>query len=175
MPADIEKYVDQLRGEMDDSAFKASDALARIGTEEVVDAMIELLQHPYAESRIIAARTLGLTKNNAKALQSLMDAVKDPSNKEIAGDLLMALEGFDMSDLYVELFRLYLNGTFKVSTVAKGFLDFEEFDISARTIKKAEKHWNHYVHNAKHDDAFELKKSEVDEMLADLKSFLDQS
>ena len=172
MAIDISSYVSQLTGELDESAYKASDALGRIGSEEVVDAMIELLNHPYKESRIIAARTLGLVDNNARALEPLLDAVKSKENMEIAGDLLMSLEGFDVSKIYVELFRLYLFGTFKVSTVAKGYLDFKEFDITSRVIKKAEKHWNHYSNNIKHDEVFEIRKKEVDDMLADLRAFL---
>lgn len=173
MAIDISSYVSQLTGELDESAYKASDALGRIGSEEVVDAMIDLLDHPYKESRIVAARTLGLVENNARALEPVMTAVKNKDNIEIAGDLLMSLEGFDVSDIYVELFRLYLFGTFKVSTVAKGYLDFKEFEITPRVIRKAEKHWNHYSNNIKHDEVYEIRKSEVDEMLADLSDFLD--
>ena len=85
----------------------------------------------------------------------------------------MALEGFDVSGEYITLFRLYLFGTFKVSLVAKGLLDFEEFDISQRTIRKVEKHWKHYASNVKHDEAFELKRAEVEDMLADLRRYME--
>ena len=172
MAVDIAQYVEQLTGEMQESAYKASDALGRIGSEEVVDAMISLLEHPYAESRIIAARTLGLIRDSEKSVDAIMNAVKDKENSAIAGDLLMSLEELDISDLYVEMFRLYLFGTFKVSTVAKGFLDFKEFDITPRVVKKAQKHWDHYSNNIKHDDVFELKKAEVESMLEDLRAFL---
>ena len=57
--------------------------------------------------------------------------------------------------------------------MAKGYLDFKEFDITPRVIKKAEKHWNHYSNNIKHDEVYEIRKSEVDAMLADLRAFLD--
>jgi hypothetical protein len=173
MAVEIAQYVEQLTGEMQESAYKASDALARIGSEEVVDAMIKLLEHPYPESRIIAARTLGLINDNAKAVEPIMNAVKNKENSAIAGDLLMSLEEQDISQLYVEMFRLYLFGTFKVSTVAKGFLDFKEFDITPRVIKKAQKHWDHYSNNTKHDDVYDLKKAEVESMLDDLSAFLD--
>jgi hypothetical protein len=172
MAVDIAQYVEQLTGEMQESAYKASDALGRIGSEEVVDAMIKLLEHPYAESRIIAARTLGLIKDNKRVVEAIMHAVKDKENSAIAGDLLMSMEELDISDLYVEMFRLYLFGTFKVSTVAKGFLDFKEFDITPRVIKKAQKHWDHYSNNVKRDEIYELRKAEVESMLEDLRAFL---
>lgn len=172
MAVDITSYVEELTGELTEKAYKASDALGRIGSTEVVDAMIKLLEHPYPESRIMAARTLGLVENNSIALEPLMEAVKHKENSAIAGDLLMSLEGFDMSSLYVELFKMYLFGSFKVSAVAKGFLDFEEFDITPRVIKKAEKHWNHYSNNVKKDELYAIRKAEVEEMLDDIKAFL---
>src|SRR5210317_759722 len=103
MAVEFAHYVEQLTGEMEESAYKASDALARIGSEEVVDAMIELLEHPYSESRIIAARTLGLIKGSERAVDAIIEAVKNKENSAIAGDLLMSLEELDISDLYVEM------------------------------------------------------------------------
>ena len=173
MPTDISVYINQLSEENNEAAYKASDALGRLGGEEVVEKMVQLLNHSHEETRVLAARTLGLIKDNAEALLPILEAVKDKQNREIAGDLLMALEGFDVSQIYVELFRLYLFGTFKVSTVAKGYLDFKEFDISSRVIRKAEKHWNHYANNIKHDEVFEVRKAEVEEMLDDLRAFLE--
>ncbi len=172
MAIDITHLVVQLSGELQDKAYKASDALGRIGSESVVNSMIELLHHPNPESRIIAARTLGLVENNAMGLDPLLEAIHDPGNAEIAGDLLMALDGFDVSAVYVPLFKLYLTGSFKVSTVAKNLLDFKEFDITARVLKKAKKHWNHYSNNVKQDEVYELRKVEVEEMLNDLEEFI---
>ncbi len=170
---DITKYVEQLSGELNEKAFKASDSLGHIGSEEVVTAMISLLNHPYAESRIMAARTLGLVENNDNAIAPLMDAIKNKENSNIAGDMLVALEDFDLSELYVELFRLYLFGSYKVSMVAKDLLDHKEFNITPRVIKKAHKHWDHYSNNIKQDELYTLRKIEVEKMLQDLKSFLD--
>jgi HEAT repeat protein len=174
MSINIAPLVEQLSGELSENAFKASDALGRIGSGEVVTAMIELLDHPNPESRILSARTLGLVKNNNDALRPLLDAVKKKENSSIAGDLMMALERFDVSDIYVELFRLYLFGSYKVSMIAKELLDFKEFDISPRTLKKAQKHWHHYSNNIKRDELYALREKEVEEMINDLREFLNQ-
>lgn len=175
MAIEITSLINQLTGELQENAYKASDSLGRIGNDDVVDAMIGLLQHPNPESRILAARTLGLIANNEKALLPLLEAIKDKENSAISGELLMALEEFDVSDQYVELFRLYLFGSYKVSTIAKDLLDYKEFDITPRVLKKALKHWDHFAHNVRHDDAFELRKAEVDEMLADIRAYLDEN
>ncbi len=174
MPVDIKPLVDQLSGQLDDHAYKASDSLARIGNEDVLNAMIELLQNPNPESRIMAARTLGKIKDNVAGLIPLLAAIKSKENANIVGELIVPLEGFDVSGIYVEIFRLYLFGGFKVSLIVKELLDYKEFDITPRVIRKAEKHWNHYSNNVKHDENFEVKKAEVEAMLQDLKDFLEQ-
>ena len=60
MAIDITTYVKQLSGELNETAYRASDSLGRIGSESVVDAMIELLNHPYPETgpRISCLATL---------------------------------------------------------------------------------------------------------------------
>ncbi len=172
MPVDITNYIAQLSGELEDKAFEASDALGRIGSPEVVLAMIDLLKHPNSESRFMAARTLGLVKNNAEALEPMLEAISAKENSNQTGDLLSVLEGFDISSKYVDVFKFYLFGSFKTSLVAKELLDYKEFDITPRVLKKATKHWNHYSNNVKQDNAFILKKREVEEMLSDLSIYL---
>ena len=59
------------------------------------------------------------------------------------------------------------------SAMAKEILDFEEFDITPRVIKKADKAWNHFQNNVKQDEAFELQKAEVEEFLGELKALFE--
>ncbi len=172
MKIDIEPLIRQLSEELTEKAYKASDTLGHIGSEEVVEAMIALLQHTNSDSRFMAARTLELIEINEDALEPLLQAVQNKDNKEQAGDLLAALEGFDVSAKYVEIFKLYLFGSFKVSLVAQNLLDYKEFDITARVLKKAQKHWNHYANNVKHDDAFDLRKDEVEDILDELAVYI---
>ena len=172
MAIDINPLIQQLSVELNDDAYKASDTLAHVGSEEVVKAMIELLKHNSSDSRFMAARTLGLIENNEAALDSILEAVINPTNSAQSGDLLSSLEGFNVSTKYVEIFKLYLFGTFKESLVAKELLDYKEFDITARVLKKAQKHWNHYANNIKQDDAFRLRKDEVEDMLDELAIYI---
>tara|TARA_R110002049_G_scaffold249507_2_gene423878 strand:+ start:247 stop:798 length:552 start_codon:yes stop_codon:yes gene_type:complete len=175
MAVEITTALKELTGELNDKSFNASNYLGSIGSEEVVNAMIKLLDDPNPETRFMAARTLGLVENNSAALTPLFEAFNKKENKEILGDLLMALEGFDVSDNYVDLFKLYLFGSFKVSKIAEDLLDHKEFNITPRVLKKAQKHWVHYSNNVKQDEAFELQKLEVEERLNDLRGFLGNS
>jgi len=175
MAVDISNYVTQLSGEITDNAYEASDALGRIGSDEVVKAMIELLNHPNSESRFKAARTLALVKNNEEALEPLLQAILNKENSAQAGDLMMALESFDVISHYIDLFKLYLFGSFKVSLKAKKLLDYKEFDITARVVRKAQKHWNHYSNNVKQDDGYQLRKVEVEDIMVDLQVHIENS
>lgn len=171
----VGKLVTQLSGSLDDGAYEASDSLGHIGSDIVINEMINLLNHPQAESRYLAARTLGLVDNNGLALEPLLEAIQKKENISQAGDLLTALEGFDVSKHYVPIFKLYLFGSFKVSMIAKELLDYKEFDITPRVLKKAQKHWEHYSNNVKQDELFELRKVEVQEVLDDIKKYISEN
>lgn len=173
MPFDITAAVKELSSELTESSFKTAESLSKIGSEEVVDAMIGLLEHDYPDTRFIAAKTLGEIKNNDKALIPLWETIHNIENKNIKGDLLSALEGFDISDHYVDVFKLFLFGSFKVSLIAENLLDYKEFTITPRVIKKAKKHWSHYANNVKQDEAFELQKSEIEGRLLELSDYLE--
>lgn len=175
MNKNVTELVEQLSGELSDNAHEASDALGRMGTDIVVNEMINLLTHPQADSRYMAARTLGLIENNSMALAPLLEAIHKKENATIAGDLLATLEDFDVSDQYVELFKFYLFGSFKVSMTAKELLDYKEFNITSRVLRKAQKHWNHYCNNVKQDEVYELRKIEVEEVLNDLREYLNET
>ncbi|WP_420581571.1 HEAT repeat domain-containing protein [Reichenbachiella sp.] len=168
---DISALVQQLSGELDDQAFKASDILAEKKSAEVIGEMVKLLDHPNDESKILAARTLGLIADHREALDPILQAID--KNPKIAGELLVHLENFDLSDKYVALFKLSLFGSFKVSSLAQDLMDHKEFDITPRVLKKARKAWHHYENNVKHDELYELKKLEVEELLTELQSFMD--
>lgn len=172
MKIDTNELVEIIAKGSDENGFKASDSLGKIGTEEDLNKLINLLNGSNEDVKFLAARTLGLMKENASALEPLLEAINDKNNETIAGDLLMVLDGFDISEHYVPIFKLYLFGSFKVSKIAKELLDYKEFNVTQRVLKKATKHWNHYQNNVKHDDAFKLFELEVKERLEDLELFL---
>lgn len=174
MDIDIKTGIRELSDELTEQSFKVSESLAELGTVEVVDAMIALLDHEYLDTRFIAAKTLSAIDNNSKALAPLWEAIHKTENKGITGDLLSALEGFDISDHYVDVFKLYLFGSFKVSSIAEGLLDYKEFTITPRVLKKARKHWSHYANNVKQDEAFELQKVGIEERFKELTEYLEE-
>ena len=169
----IDELIMKMQDQEDSEAFKYSDRLAKIGGEEVIHKLIPLLRHENQDVKYLAARTLGKMEDNSAALEPLFEAINDKSNPDPNGGLTEVLTEFDCSEKFLDVFKLYLFGNFKTSAMAKLVLDYEEFDITPRTIRKAEKHWNHFIHNVKHDENFELKKEEVETILNDLKGLFE--
>jgi hypothetical protein len=167
------ELIDQLTGEVNDASYEASESLATIGGTEVVNMIVPLLKHESLETRYIAAVTLGHIQENQSALELVLEAIQDKENLSIAGDLLPTLENYDLSTKYVELFKHYLFGSYKVSMLALDLLDHMEFDITARVIRKSRKHWDHYSNNVKHDELYDLKKMEVEDILNHLQEYVD--
>lgn len=164
----------KLKDPTNDSSYFYSDQLAEIGTAYILDQLILLLSHENNEVKYLSARTIGLIENNSKAYDPLLNAITDKTNKACSGGLTEALEGFDCSDKFVDIFKLYLFGNLKTSGLAKRMLDYEEFNITPRVIRKSEKHWTHFKNNVKQDEGFEVTKIEVESRLNELKSMFEE-
>ena len=165
----IDNLIEKMVVDNATKAYDYSDQLARIGGEVVLQKMIDLLQSENKDTQYLASRTLGLTENHQDALEPLLEAILEKKNKAIQGSLAEYLDEYDCSQKFVQVFKLYLFGSLKTSAMAKEVLDYEEFDMTPRAIRKAEKHWKHYVNNVKQDETFELKKEEIEAFLSELR------
>ena len=172
--ATTQTLVDAIIDGSGDDLFVVSNRLANINTDEVRDKMVELLQNPREETRYLASRTLGKMENSQEALVSLLEILEDNNYPYSKGDLAEALLEMDCSEKFVSIFKLYLFGSVKLSSMAKLVLDSEDFNITPRTIRKAEKHWIHFTNNTSQDDGFEIKKEEIEGILNELKSLFSE-
>ncbi|MDO9553920.1 HEAT repeat domain-containing protein [Rhodonellum sp.] len=174
----MENKIANLFGKMcdknEDESFEYADKLAKIGTEEVVDELIRILKGEDMDSAILAARALSKTENNEKALEPLLELIHDTAYKNKNGAFVQALEGFDLGSKFVDILRIYLFGNFKASALAKEYLDYTEFDLTPRVIKKIEKHWSHFENNiSKEDDEYIIKKQEIEKIRMDMKELFE--
>src|SRR5690606_24738774 len=168
MEKDVQFLIKKLTDKEEKDAFKYAEKLADIGTDEVFDAVVDLLENEDWEIAYLAAKTLGKMEQKEKALDSLMDIIHNRDHITRSGELVEALEAFDLSNHFVDVLRIYLFGNYKASVLAKEYLDHTEFDVTPRIIKKAKKHWHHYQNNVKKDAAYDLKKEEVNAIFQDL-------
>ncbi|MDN3670855.1 HEAT repeat domain-containing protein [Echinicola jeungdonensis] len=174
MAESIDQLIQNMCNKADEDAFLYADKLSQIGTKEVLEKLIEILKGEDIEDAYLAVRALSQMENNQEALEPLMEIIHSPANKDKNGIFVQYLEGFDLSQKFVDILRLYLFGNFKTSFLAKNYLDYTEFDITPRVIRKAEKHWKHFQHNCNHDHTYEIKKQEVESILGDLKAMFEE-
>jgi hypothetical protein len=173
MQDEIQRLFDRMNDPKESEAYHFADKLGKLADEEAKNKLIELVHSEDWEVSYLACRALSKTQWNEEALDAIFEKIFDRKNRSIQGAFVQILEEFDLKDRFVDIFRVYLFGNFKASTLAKDYLDGIEFDIVPRTIKKAEKHWNHYLHNPEDEGSVVIKKSEVEPMLKELKELFD--
>lgn len=175
MEEEIQKLVDQMCDPNESNAYFFADKVGKVADEEGKNKLIELVKGDNWEHAYLASRALSVSKYNEDGLDAIVEAIFDKKNKANQGAFVQIMEEFDLSERFVDVFKIYLFGNFKSSTLAKTYLDEVEFDITPRTIRKAEKHWNHYLHNPEDEGSLAIKKSEVEPILLEMKQlFLEE-
>ena len=174
MQEEIQKLFERIVDPKESEAYHFADKLGGIADEAAKDKLIQLVKGDNWEIAYLACRALSKTAFQEEALEAIFDAIFDKKNKSVQGAFVQILVALDLSHSFAEVFRVDLFGNFKASTLAKDYLDQVEFDITPRTIRKAEKHWNHYLHNPEDEGSLQLKKSEVEPMLQEMKELFDQ-
>ena len=169
MSEEIEKLFARMTDPKENEAYYFAEKLGKMADEEVKNRLIDLVKGDHWETAFLAAHALAKTQWNKESLDAIFEAIFDRKNKSLQGELVQVLEKFDLSERFVDLLKVYLFGNFKASTLAKDLLDSVEFDITPRTIRKAEKHWNHYLHNPEDEGSLAIKKLEVEPMLQEMK------
>lgn len=169
MQEEIEKLFERILDPKEEDAYHYADKLGKLADENAKDKLIELVKGDNWEIAYLACRALSKTSWNEESLDVIFDKIFDKANKSVQGAFTQILEEFDLSERFVDVFRVYLFGNFKASTLAKDYLDGIEFEITPRTIRKAEKHWNHYLHNPEDEGNLIIKKAEVEPMLQEMR------
>lgn len=159
---------------VDDASFISADKLGEIGGLEVIEKLITLLSTSTNQNtQYLAARALSKCEGNNEVIAKVFELIKNTKDSFLKSVLTEALSGFDCSEYFVEVFKLFLFGSLKVSAMAKEVLDDQEFAITPRVIRKSEKHFKHYLHNISTDEMFSAKKFEIEEMLSTMKELFE--
>lgn len=168
MENNVDFLIERMTDKQEQESFKYAEKLAAIGGEEVYNKTLQLLKSDDWEISSLAAKVISRLEGREEALDTLMEIIHDRENITRSGELVEALEAFDLSNHFVDVLRIYLFGSYKASVLAKDYLDHTEFDITPRVIKKAQKHWKHYQNNVKRDEAYQIKAREVEAIFRDL-------
>lgn len=174
MEEKILKYLDQMCDPGEKEAYSFANKIGKAADEEIKNTLIGLVKGDKWEIAYLASRALSASSFNEEGIDAVLEAIYDKKNRGQQGAFVQILGEFDLSDRFVDVFKIYLFGNFKSSTLAKSYLDEVEFEISPRTIRKAEKHWNHYLHNPEDEESVLLKKMEVEPMFQEMKELLSE-
>ncbi len=170
MDGEIQNLFNRMCDPEEKEAFFFAEKLGKQADPEIRQRLIELVSSDQWEIAYLACRGLSRANCNEEALDAVFAAIQDKKNKSHQGAFVQILEEFDLSERFVDLFKVYLFGNFKASTLAKDYLDEVEFDITPRTIRKAEKHWKHYLHNPEDEGSVAIKRAEVEPIFQELKA-----
>lgn len=174
MTEEIQRLFDRMCDPEEKDAYYCADKIGQKADEDIKNRLIELLTDDSWERGYLAARALSKTSYQKEALDGIFETIFDKKNRSHQGAFVQILEEYDLSDRFVDIFKVFLFGNFKASTLAKSYLDEVEFDISPRTIRKAEKHWNHYLHNPEDEGSVAIKKAEVEPMLQEMRELFSE-
>ncbi len=168
-----QNLINKMCNKEEDNAYFFADKLATLNSPDSISPLIELLGNEDPEIVYLAARSLGKMEDNMAALEPLLEQIHNPKNKNTNGALVQTLDGYDLSDYFVDLFRIYLFGNFKSSALAKEMLDTLEFNMTPRVLKKLNKHWKHFQNNTDQtSEEYQLKQTETDEMFDEISEIL---
>lgn len=173
MDKEIQDLINRMSDPAEKEAYFFADKLGKILDADSKDQLIELIKGDNWEVAYLACRALSKSSFANEGLEAVFEAINDKKNKSHQGAFVQILEDFDLSNSFVEIFRIYLFSSFKASVLAKSYLDQVEFELTPRTLRKMEKHWNHYLHNPGDEEGLKLKKLEVEPMLEEIKSLFD--
>ncbi|WP_425638973.1 HEAT repeat domain-containing protein [Algoriphagus yeomjeoni] len=174
MDEEIQSLIKRMSDPNEKEAFYFADKLGKKLNESGRDAIIELVKGDNWEISYLACRALSQSPYNEESLDAIFEAINDKKNRAHQGAFVQILEEFDLSLRFVDIFRVFLFGNFKAQALAKMYLDEVEFDMTPRTLRKAEKHWNHYLHNPEDEGSLQLKKSEVEPILAEIRELFSE-
>jgi hypothetical protein len=168
MDVDIDAWIERMKDPAEESAWKMSDRLAALNDMVVAEKLLPLLYSDDDETQYLAARTLSKMKNNHSTIQALLDAIFDKRNQHRNGALVEALEGYNLSEHFNDIFKIFLYGNFKASFLAKELLDSVEFELVPRNLRKAEKHLHHFRNNLRKDGNDTERLAEAEEIIREL-------
>lgn len=172
MEEKIQKLFDQMCDPSEKEAYFFADKIGKVADEEIKNKLLLLVGGDKWETAYLASRALSVSSFNQEGIDAVLEAIHDKKNKGQQGAFVQILGEFDLSDRFIDVFKIYLFGNFKSSTLAKSYLDEVVFDISPRTLRKAEKHWSHYLHNPEDEDSERVKKKEVELIFQEMKELL---
>ncbi|UZD23203.1 HEAT repeat domain-containing protein [Algoriphagus halophytocola] len=174
MEEEIQSLLNKMCNPEEKEAYFFADKLGSKLDDSNKDLVIRLVGDDNWEHAYLACRALSKSPYNEESLDAIFAAIHDKKNKAHQGAFVQILEEFDLSERFVDIFKVYLFGNYKSSTLAEVYLDSVEFELTPRTLRKAEKHWKHYLHNPEDEGTVQVKKDYATALLEEIRELFSE-
>ena len=131
--SEIENWKEEIQSEDWEVALNAADNLGKIGGDNIVKFLIELLESNDARIRNAASLSIRETKDS-RAIQPLLKSIFKPENRDYNGTMVYALQTLDCKNQLVELFKILFYESYESKMGAYTILDKQIFEFSREDL-----------------------------------------
>jgi len=129
-----------------DKIIFAADELARLGGDENITVLISAISSSFPDTTCAAALALRKLKVEQAKLP-LIEAIKNPINKDETTPLMLALINLDNRDLWLFFIHMALYGNYGTQSLALSALQENSFIIDQTQIVVAKNEISSYLKN----------------------------
>ena len=138
--SEIENWKEEIQSEDWEVALNAADNLGKIGGDNIVKFLIELLESNDARIRNAASLSIRETKDS-RAIQPLLKSIFKPENRDYNGTMVYALQTLDCKNQLVELFKILFYESYESKMGAYTILDKQIFEFSREDLIEIKRMW----------------------------------
>ena len=147
MRSNIEKWKVEIQSEDWNVALDAADNLGKIGGDNVIDFLLNLLSSN--EMRIRNAAALAIRNlQDSKAIEPLLVSIFNPENKDYNGTMVYALQTLDCKNNLVDIFKILFYESYESKIVAYAILEEQTFEFSREELLKIKAMWGEIENNS---------------------------
>ena len=136
----LESLRNQALGPDPEAAYEAFEALTAIGTEEVVQFYLGLLETAERGWRNRAAMGLAYL-GDERAVAPLLRALQRPETRGCNGTMVYALTQFDCRYLLKELFQIVFQQGYEAQLMALMAIEAQDFEYSIEDVAVIQQQW----------------------------------
>ncbi len=161
--------VDELKAKFLSKDFEqcssASKQLLKLKNISIVDFFIENLKNRNRKIQMSAASALRKLASD-RAIQPLLNAIKNTNNKNYTGSFVYALQTHNYQDLLIAIVKIALNGTYEAQNHALQMLADGKFQTDSDEIEQAKSLVRDYVKRKHKCDNYDILLKEITRYLS---------
>ncbi|WP_126546954.1 HEAT repeat domain-containing protein [Hymenobacter amundsenii] len=136
----LESLRNQALGPDAEAAYEAFESLTAIGTEEVAQFYLALLETAERGWRNRAAMGLAYL-GDERAVAPLLQAIQRPETRGCNGTMVYALTQFDCRHLLKELFQMVFQQGYEAQLMALMAIEEQDFEYSIEDVAFIQQQW----------------------------------